>query len=70
MNRKTINTNFNLHYIQLTHTSNITCEKEHEVSDEEYHGNYTFIVIEDNRKKNKKGAFCGVLDIDNSYEEE
>lgn len=51
---------------------NAACDSDQEnMNDEEYYGNYTFIVIEDNKKKVKQVLKHGnILDVDYNYKEE
>lgn len=73
MNRKAPTTIWNLHTINGPVSNTSFYDNEHDITDEEYYGNYTFIVIEDDRKKMKKHVVnepIQLLDMDYNYEDE
>jgi len=67
MNRKTKDSNtWVFHQFKMSPND----EEWTQQHDEEYNGNYTFIVIEDNKKKCKKYENNNNLQLDTNYEDE
>lgn len=58
--------------VWVLHKIDYETDEECDISDEEYHGNYTFIVIEDDKKKCKvvSNIKANLLQIDNNFEDE
>lgn len=72
MNRKSVISAWVLHKIDASYETDDDSDDK-DISDEEYHGNYTFIVIEDNKKKCKLMASnikSNLLQRDEDFEDE
>ena len=68
MNRKSTSSAWVLHKIETMYE---TDEDDKDLSDEEYYGNYTFIIIEDDKKKTKTVSnIKSNLQIDCNFEDE
>lgn len=72
MNRKSVISAWVLHKIDASYETDDESDDK-DITDEEYHGNYTFIVIEDNKKKCKLMASnikSNLLQRDEDFEDE
>lgn len=72
MNRKSVISAWVLHKIDASYETDDDSDDK-DINDEEYHGNYTFIVIEDNKKKCKVMASnikSNLLQKDEDFEDE
>lgn len=72
MNRKSVISAWVLHKIDASYETDDDSDDK-DINDEEYHGNYTFIVIEDNKKKCKVVASnikSNLLQKDEDFEDE
>lgn len=72
MNRKSVISAWVLHKIDASYETDDDSDDK-DLTDEEYHGNYTFIVIEDNKKKCKLVASnikSNLLQKDEDFEDE
>ena len=71
MNRKTLNNNpWVLHRAQFLPHNNCDIDDtfhQDPSSDEEYYGNYSFIVIENGRKRTKNNVNLETLEFDDNY---
>jgi hypothetical protein len=73
MNRKSVVSAWVLHKIDASYETDDDSDDKDINNDEEYHGNYTFIVIEDNKKKCKLVASnikTNLLQKDEDFEDE
>lgn len=66
MNRKIASSVWVLHKIDTHYET----DEDADMNDEEYQGNYTFVVIEEDKKKCKTANIKSNLQIDESFEDE